>query len=341
MQFDTAGLGRRPDLSAELAELGDPNLTAGRVLAQHRGRWLVAEPGACEPRLLPARGRLREAAPVTGDWVAIDAAGAVAAVLPRRGAIVRRGAGTPAAAQVLAANVELALLVEPAPAPNERRLERLVALANADRVAPVLVLTKADLAPEPDPQLSAARLARRLGIVDAVAASAHEGDGIAVLRTLLESGTTAVLLGTSGAGKSTLVNALLGEQRQATRPVRAADGRGRHTTVARELIALPTGALVIDTPGIREVGLWDGPGDAFAEIEALAAGCRFADCRHDTEPGCAVRPAVDADRLAAWRKLEREQAWLEDRKAASRERERLGRSRWAEQRAARRWRGGG
>ena len=221
------------------------------VLAQHRARWVVAEPGSDgEPRLLSGRGRLREQPPVTGDWVAVDEGGAIAAVLERRGALSRRAAGEVTAAQVLAANVDLALLVDAAPDPNERRLERLHALAAAGGVPSALVVTKADLAD--DAQLVATQIARRLGIVDAVSVSALRGDGVTVLRTLLDPGATAVLLGASGAGKSTLANELLGEERMRTQPVRAHDGRGRHTTVTRELIALPTGALLIDTPGIRE-----------------------------------------------------------------------------------------
>jgi len=316
---DLAGLGRRPDLPAELETLGDPTLSPARVLAQHRGRWLVAAP---VPRLAPARGRLRDTPPVAGDWVALDAAGAITAVLERRGTIVRRAAGTATAGQVLAANVDLALVVEPLPEPNARRAERFAALAQAGGVPAVLVLTKADL--DPGAHAAAARLARRLGAADALAVSAPHGEGVAPLRALLEPGATAVLLGPSGAGKSTLVNTLLGAERQATGAVRAGDGRGRHTTVARELIALPGGALVVDTPGLREVGLWDAPG--FADVDALAAGCRFSDCAHAGEPGCAVRGVIDDDRLASWRKLQREQAWLDDRRAAARAREARGRA---------------
>jgi ribosome biogenesis GTPase / thiamine phosphate phosphatase len=323
MQHEHVGQGRRHDLSAELEALGEPDLTAGRVIAQHRGHWLVADPGGTEPRLLPARGRLRETPPVTGDWVAISPDEVISTVLERRGTVVRRAAGSATSAQVLAANVDLALVAEPLPEPNERRVERLVALGLADDVPAVLLLTKADL--DPDAQLTATQLARRLGLVDAVAISTRDGGGLGVLRTLLEPGATAVLLGPSGAGKSTLVNALLGEERQATAEIRE-DGRGRHTTVTRELISLPGGALLVDTPGIREVGLWDGPGATFADIDELAARCRFADCQHDTEPGCAVRDATDPERLEAWRKLAREQKWLEDRKAAARERDERGRS---------------
>ena len=306
----------------------------GRVLAQHRGRWLVSFEGDEEPRLLPARGSLRETPPVVGDLVEVDPGGAIAAVRERRGTIVRRAAGEATGAQMLAANVDLALVVESLPDPGERRAERLVALALAGGVPAALVLTKADLAD--DGQDVAARLARRLGLADAVAVSAHDGSGLAILRSLLTPGATAALLGRSGVGKSTLVNALLGEARQATGPVRASDGRGRHTTVTRELIPLPWGAWIVDTPGLRAIGLWDGTGSAFDDIEALAAGCRFADCRHDTEPGCAVRDAVDPERLAAWRKLEREQARLDDRKAAARARKESARALARQARAAQR-----
>jgi ribosome biogenesis GTPase len=304
-----------------------------RVLAQHRGRWLVCVGDT--PQLLTARARLREHQPVTGDWVLVDAGGAISEVLPRAGTIVRRAAGPRTEAQVLAANVDLALVVEPLPEPDPRRAERLIALAGAGGVPSALVLTKADTATD----MVASRLARSLGVADSVAVSALHGTGLDLLRLLWRTGQTAVLLGPSGAGKSTLANALLGDDRQATGDVRASDGRGRHTTVARELLTLPGGALLIDTPGIREAGVWDGTGGAFADIDALAAGCRFADCRHETEPGCAVRGVVDEERLEAARKLEREQAWVDDRRAATRAREALGRARWREQRAARRSKG--
>jgi ribosome biogenesis GTPase len=334
-----AGLGRRDDLDAELNALGDPGLTAGRVLAQHRGHWVVAEPGGEEPRLLTARGKMREQPPVTGDWVAVDSDGEITALLERRGTIVRRAAGEATVAQVLAANVDLALLTAPLPEPNGRQIERLAALAQADDVPVALVLTKSDL--DPDADRTAAAMARELGIAEAVAISPRTSDGIAILRTLLTPGTTAVLLGPSGAGKSTLVNVLLGEERQATGAIRAGDGRGRHTTVTRELIALPGGALLIDTPGVREVGLWDGAGETYADIDELAASCRFSDCGHETEPGCAVRDAVDAERIEAWRKLTREQKWVDDRRAAAREREARGRSYSRIQREARRVKGDG
>lgn len=342
MTLFPAGIGRRDDLDAELATLrdalGEPDLSPARVLSQHSGVWLVAEPDALEPRLVHARARLRDEAegpPVTGDWVALDGGDAIAGVLPRRGAVVRRAVGEGRAErQVLAANVELALVAEPLPEPNERRAERLAAIAGAGEVPVALVLTKADL--DDDADATALRLGRGLGLPDAIAVSVRTGDGIGIVRSLLPPGSTAVLLGPSGAGKSTLVNALLGEERQAVGDVRASDRRGRHTTVTRELLSLPNGGLLIDTPGMREVGMWDGGvDDTFDDVAELAAACRFADCQHDSEPDCAVRGVVAPERLEAWRKLAREQAWVDDRRAAARERERLGRSYGRIQREAR------
>jgi ribosome biogenesis GTPase len=316
MQKPLPGSGLRPGIAAELEALGDPGLSAGRVLAQHSGRWLVAvaaEEEGWTPRLLPARGRLRGTAPVTGDWVAVDAAGAIAAVLERRCLLERRAAGDAVEAQALAANVDLVLVVEALPEPNERRAERFAALGAASEIPVALVLTKADLAPDAD--ATAAQLRHRLGLDEALAISVRSGDGLPALRSLLAPEATTALLGASGAGKSTLVNTLLGEERQATAPVREKDGLGRHTTVTRELIELPGGALLLDTPGLREIGLWDGAGTTFDEIERLAAQCRFGDCAHLSEPGCAVRGAVAPDRLAAWRQLAGEQATLAARRA--------------------------
>lgn len=322
MEFDTTGLGRRDGLVAELAASGEHDLTPARVLAQHRGLWLVASPGET-PRLAQARGRLRGEPPVTGDWVGIEGSGAIACVLERRGALVRRVADSASESQVLAANVDVALIAEPLPDPHEGRIERLAALAAAGDVHAVLLLTKADL--DPDAHLTAARLSRRLGLAEGLALSATAGEGLDPVLQVLRPGSTGALLGPSGAGKSTLVNALLGTERQTTGPVRASDGSGRHVTVTRDLIPLPNGALLIDMPGLRKVALWTGGDEAFPEIEELAASCRFADCRHESEPGCSVREGVDPERLRAWRKLQREEAWVHDRQAASRERERAGR----------------
>jgi ribosome biogenesis GTPase / thiamine phosphate phosphatase len=327
MQHSDVGVDRRTDLNAELTALGMDCLTAVRVLAQYTERWLVATPGEEQQvRLVPARGRLRrstEGPPVTGDWVALDTDGTIVAVLERRGTIVRRAAGPVSRAQVLAANVDLALIIEALPNPNPRRIERFAALAAAGGVPSALILTKADL--DPDAWQAATPLARQVGLTDAITVGATTGEGLGAVRSILTCGATTVLLGASGAGKSTLANSLLGADRQATGAVREYDGRGRHTTVVRELLALPGGALLIDTPGIREVGLWDSADGAFADIEAAAVNCRFTDCAHDAEPGCAVRNDVDQQRIAAWRKLAREQAWIQERKTATRSRREFGR----------------
>lgn len=278
-----------------------------------------------------------ERTPTTGDWVALDADGVIAAVLERRGTVVRRAAGSPVTSQVLAANVELVLVVEPLPEPNERRCERIVALAAAGGAPAALVLTKADL--DPDGGASADAMARGLGLTHGIAVSVHDESSIAPLAALLEPQTTTVLLGPSGAGKSTLVNVLLGFDRQAIGAVSDHNGgRGRHTTVTRDLLTLPSGALLIDTPGIREAGLWDGGGvnESFADIEELAAQCHFSNCQHNGEPGCAVAAEGDPERVAGWQKLAREQQWIDERRAATAARERRGLSSQRSQRAA--WR---
>ncbi len=315
MQKPLPGSGLRPGIAAELEALAEPGLSAGRVLAQHSGQWLVAvadEEEGWTPRLLPARGRLRGTTPVTGDWVAVDSAGAIVAVLERRCLLERRAAGDDLTAQALAANVDLVLVVEALPEPNERRAERFAALAAAGEIPAALNHTKADLAADAD--ATAAQLRRGLGFDEALAISVRSGDGLPALRSLLAPEATTALLGTSGAGKSTLVNTLLGEERQATAPVREKDGLGRHTTVTRELIELPDGALLLDTPGLREVGLWVDAKAAFADVERLAASCRFGDCSHRDEPECAVREGLAPDRLEAWHRLADEQASLDARR---------------------------
>ncbi len=294
-------------------------LAPGRVIAQHRGAWVVAAEDGDHVATLA--GRLihsGEPPPTVGDWVGLGPDAVIAALLPRRGVLRRAHPGGASEAQALAAHVDLALIVTGLDRDlNERRIERWLALALDGGVEPLLVLSKADL--HLDPGAVVATWEARSGGLAVIAISVRSGVGLEALGARLAPGKTAVLLGSSGAGKSTLVNTLLGEDRQATAPVRATDDRGRHTTTRRELITLPGGALLIDTPGLRLPRLWEpdaAPDGAFADVEALAEGCRFADCRHDGEPGCAVRGAVEPARLLHWEKLGRERASIQERRDA-------------------------
>lgn len=316
--------------NSRLDSLFDPYRVRGLVAA----RIARADRGACIT--LPDHGAARAVVagaldpegesgpPAVGDWVALDVAAGLArirAILPRTGCLVRRRPGDgPAEAQAVAANVDRALVVEGLDrGPSPRRIERAVALAWDAGATPVVVLTKVDLATDLAAALDRARAAAPFAAVVAVASPS--GSGLDRLLDELPAGATAVLLGPSGAGKSTLANALLGSPRLAVGTVRELDRRGRHTTTRRELVALPNGALLIDTPGVRELGLWlaeESVGAAFPEIEALAASCRFRDCRHLSEPGCAVLAAVAdgalaPDRLASYHRLRREAAVLEAR----------------------------
>lgn len=247
-----------------------------------------------------------------GDWVEFDPARQrIGSILPRRGVIERKLPGRAAVSQPIAANVDLALIVQGLDGDfNPRRLERYLLLAAACEVRAAIVLNKADLLPPGDPERLAAQVRRRTG-AEVAAVSARTSVGLDGLHALARPRETAVLLGSSGAGKSTLTNALLGGEHQQTAPVRESDCRGRHTTTGRELFLLPSGWMLIDTPGLREVEAWaadEAIGEVFDEIAAAAARCRFTDCRHQDEPGCAVRKAeaageIDPDRLEHYRKL--------------------------------------
>lgn len=261
--------------------------------------------------------------PAVGDWVALDLGAdtaVVRAILPRIGALTRRRPGEADHAQAVAANVDVVFIVESVErGPNPRRIERAVALSWDAGATPVVVVTKIDLIDDPDTAVEKAREGAPFSEI--VALSAVDGSGVDDLLDHLPAGATAVLLGPSGVGKSTLTNRLLGEERFAISHVREGDAKGRHTTTHRELVVLPSGGCLIDTPGIRELGLWLGAeavDSAFPEIEAMAEGCRFGDCRHETEPGCAVIEAVEAGeidgkRLASFHRLQREAARLEER----------------------------
>ena len=305
--------------ASELALLEDDNFIAGRIAAQHRGAYVVwTELGELRAE---ASGRLRyDLAPVSGlpavgDWVAASPTpnrdrAVIHAVLPRRSAFSRKEALNESVAQTLAANVDVAFLLNGLDDDfSPRRLERYLTTAWESGASPVVVLTKRDLHEDVNGLVLEAQSV-------AVGAPIHSisnltGDGVDDLTAHLSPARTAVLLGSSGVGKSSLLNRLAGTERMRTAAL-AADGTGRHTTTHRELVRLPNGALVIDTPGLRELQLWEGDLEsAFGDVEELATNCRFSDCSHTHEPGCDVLAAVDdgrleLDRLRSWRKLQRE-----------------------------------
>jgi ribosome biogenesis GTPase len=263
--------------------------------------------------------------PCVGDWVAIKD-GTIVTVLPRRTALVRGGVAEDSLSQTLASNVDVIFVVEPSSLegrrgdPNLGRIERLLALAWESGAQPVVLLTKSDLVGERIGEILAGVMGAAPG-VDVHAVSSTTGDGVEIVASYLGTGRAAVLVRPSGAGKSTLVNALAGETLMETQEIRASDGRGRHTTVHRELLVLPRGGLIIDTPGLRRVSLatgGEGLESVFTDIEELAEQCRFDDCAHRGEPGCAVVEAIETGelpqrRLDSWFKLNREAEWIASR----------------------------
>jgi ribosome biogenesis GTPase len=279
---------------------------------------------------LPARitGKMRHAAkgrtdfPAVGDWVVLsysstDAEATIQTILPRKSKLSRKAAGKTVDEQILATNIDTAFIVTGLDGDfNVRRIERYLTVIWESGANPVVLLNKVDICTNPQ---------EKLANVESVAfgvpmhlISARTGQGIEKVRSYLKTGRTAVLLGSSGAGKSTLINNLLGYERNRTQAVRKDDSRGRHTTAYRELIVLPRGGCIIDSPGIREIQVWDaasGIGETFEDVESLARECRFKDCHHENEPGCVVQEALKTGRLDAARyenylKLRREQAYI-------------------------------
>ncbi|MER6209349.1 ribosome small subunit-dependent GTPase A [Streptomyces sp. NPDC001642] len=309
---------------AEFAPFAEQGLLPGRVARVDRGLCDVITPAGtvrADTEFVVPRDPMKVVC--TGDWVAVDPDGGtpryVRTYLPRRTAFVRSTSSKRSEGQILAANVDHAIIAVPLTGDLDLgRIERFLALAWESGAQPLVVLTKADLVPD------AVTLSYLVQDVETAApgvpvltVSAATGDGIDVLAAVAAGGTS-VLLGQSGAGKSTLANALLGEDVMDVQATRDVDGKGRHTTTTRNLLALPGGGVLIDTPGLRGVGLWDaqtGVGQVFAEIEELASRCRFHDCAHTAEPGCAVLAALDSGtlserRLESYRKLMRENQWI-------------------------------
>jgi ribosome biogenesis GTPase / thiamine phosphate phosphatase len=340
---DLSAFGWDAEREAEFAEHHAAGLTPARVAIQHRGAYdVVGADGERRCEVLPRLVREAHspaALPAVGDWVAVapegDRHGTIRAVLERRTKFSRLAAHDAASSvtreQVVAANVDVVFVVTSL---NEelslRRLERYLTLGWESGARLVILLTKADLVEDPSQEI--ADVSAIAPGVPVHAVSTVTGEGVDLMLGELGTGVTGALLGSSGVGKSTLINTVVGDQRLETAEIRA-DGRGRHTTTRRELVLLPHGGLLIDTPGMRELQLWvadHGLEEAFEDVTALFAECRFADCRHDAEPGCAVKAALadgrlSQDRWASYLKLQREIAAVErrvDKLAQARERRR-------------------
>jgi ribosome biogenesis GTPase / thiamine phosphate phosphatase len=324
---DLATLGWDDAWRASFERQQEPGLVPGRVAVQHRGAYdVLTEGGEVRARVasrLRRRADARGELPVVGDWVALEPeTRAIESVLPRRTTFSRRAAhdaaSEGASEQVVCANVDVVFVVSPlGEEVSVPLLERYLTLAWQSGAAPAILLSKADL--EPDPDTVVESLAGIGGEVPVVAVSVRTGFGLDTVRSLLDAGRTGALVGPSGAGKSTLVNVLVGEELIATGELRERGG-GRHTTTRRQLVLLPGGGLLVDNPGMREVHLWigdEGLEDAFPDIAELESDCRFVDCRHETEPGCAVRAALaegslSEERWQRYRALRDELARLEE-----------------------------
>lgn len=345
MYFDSSTLrelGWSSFFDEQFGAHAEASLVPARVAVQHRGAYVICgEDGELsaelagkmqgdyvrhDPGKLGFEARVAARLPTIGDWIATsvrtgERRATIHATLPRRTQFSRKQPWNPTEEQVLAANIDTVFVVSALAEvgsvddpPNLRRLERFLAMAHESGARPVVLLTKSDL------RADAREQARALGVlgVDVVLTSALAREGLTSLEPYLGSGQTAALIGSSGAGKSTLINAIVGVDLLPTQDVRR-DGMGRHTTARRELVRLPAGGLIVDTPGLREIQIWDaedGFAGAFADIDELASRCRFRDCSHVSEPGCAVIDAMDTGsldpaRLKSLRKLQRELDHLE------------------------------
>lgn len=302
------------------------NELRARVIAQEKGSYRLQNDAEVKSAVISGKYRYdaQTAAdcPAVGDyviaqWPEDDGPAVITGLFPRRSCFVRKAAGSGRAAQIVAANIDIVFICMSLNRNyNIRRLERYLSIAYESGAEPVLILTKSDLCADPENKAAEAR--RAAPGVDVCIISSLDGDYASIL-PYLQPGRTVAFIGSSGVGKSTLLNRLLGTDRIATREI-GADDRGRHTTTHRALIALPNGAFVIDTPGMRELGMWDsdaGIDTAFSDIEDLARACKYANCTHTAEPGCAVRRALergalDPGRFAAYQKLKAENDYAAD-----------------------------
>ena len=287
-----------------------PELIPARVVSDYGIRIVVWLLDGTE-HISAVRGRATRDNPIeggiaVGDWVLVaPEEKVVEKILARKTALLRQAAGERAEPQAIAANVDRVFVmtsIEPGGDFNMRRLERYFTAIRTGGAEPIIVLGKSDLAGDRAPFLE------QLATIEAtkIFTSAVSGEGIAELQAMVPAGITAALVGSSGVGKSAITNVLLGRSEQAIGDVRASDRRGKHTTTRRSIFSLPSGGLLLDTPGMRELRPWKPDEDAFDDVVALAPACRYTDCRHENEPGCAVRDVVDKERLLAWRKLDDE-----------------------------------
>jgi len=322
MRLDLANLGWNDGWAGEWESLGEPGLVPGRIVGEDRHVYGVVTAGGEVTASLAGRflHGMRESAdlPRVGDWVALtplpgESKGVIRHRLPRRTRLARRLPGRETREQVLAANVDVAFIVQALDGNfRPRRLERFLMMAHDGGVEPVVILNKADLCESLEARIAEARAVCGQAVV--LVTSVPRRRGLRELARKIRPAMTVAFIGSSGVGKSSLVNSLYGEEIQATLEVRSADSKGRHATSWREMIPLPGGGLVVDTPGLRELQAWldeDGLTGAFADVQSLSGACRFRDCRHGGEPGCAVRAAADSgtlprDRYEAYLKLQGE-----------------------------------